>query len=86
MWRWETKDPPPSEPHKGYGGLAGGPFTARGMVQALIKSIDTAAPDDLRLPATSDGRKRSGTTVRCANERRRASCAIDATVAGAVLR
>jgi hypothetical protein len=26
-WRWETKDPPPSEPRKGYCGLAGGPFT-----------------------------------------------------------
>ena len=28
MWRWETKDPPPSEPRKGYCGLAGGPFTS----------------------------------------------------------
>jgi hypothetical protein len=27
MWRWATKDPPPSEPRKGYCGLAGGPFT-----------------------------------------------------------
>ena len=26
MWRWETKDPPPSEPSKGYCGLAGTPF------------------------------------------------------------
>jgi len=56
------------------------------MVQALIKSIDTAAPDGLGLPATGDSRKRSGATVRCANERRRASSAIDATVAGAALR
>jgi len=62
-------------------------MTARGMVQALIKSIDSAAPDDLGLvPATGDSRKRSGATVRCANGRRRANCAIDATVAGAALR
>jgi hypothetical protein len=26
MWRWETKDPHPSEPRKGYCGLAGTPF------------------------------------------------------------
>jgi hypothetical protein len=26
MWRWETKDPPASEPRKGYCGLAGTPF------------------------------------------------------------
>jgi hypothetical protein len=61
-------------------------MTARGMVQALIKSIDGAAPDDLGLPATGDSRKRSGATVRCTNGRRRANCAIDATVAGAALR
>jgi hypothetical protein len=27
MWRWEPKDPLPSEPRRGYCGLAGGPFT-----------------------------------------------------------
>ncbi len=55
--------------------------------QAPMKSIDTAAPDGLGLvPATGDSRKRSSATVRCANGRRRASCAIGATVAGAALR
>ena len=59
-------------------------MTVRDMVQALIKAL--IAPDDLGLPATGDSRKRSGATVRCANGRRRANCAIDATVAGAALR
>src|SRR5216684_4822431 len=27
MWRWETKDPLPSEPRTGYCSLAGGPYT-----------------------------------------------------------
>jgi len=27
MWRWETRNPRPSEPRKGYCGLAGAPFT-----------------------------------------------------------
>jgi hypothetical protein len=56
--------------------------------QFPMKSVDTAANDSFGLGSrkTGDRRKRSSATVRCANGRRRTSCAVDATVAGAILR
>jgi hypothetical protein len=79
-------------------GSAGYCLLFRGMVachykwslpaQFPMKSVDTAATDGLGLvPARAAivGNVRAQ-RVRCANGRRRASCAIDATIAGEVLR
>ena len=56
--------------------------------QFPMKSVATPAADGLGSGSckTGDSRKGPSATVRCAKGRRRTSCAIDATVAGAVLR
>jgi hypothetical protein len=54
--------------------------------QFPMKSVATATTDGLGSHKTGDSRKGPSATVRCAKGRPRTTCAIDATVAGAVLR
>jgi hypothetical protein len=63
-------------------------YTCSLPAQFPMKSVATAATDGLGPGSckTGDSRKGSSATVRCARGRRRTSCAIGATVAGAVLR